>query len=203
MKLDRYLDSAKKSALGGLLIGLACIGYVNCLYNGYILLGGVIFSFGLIGIVLKKYDLFTGSIGYIKFKSLESWTLNLICLLSNIFGILCCSIAFIVVYIHNTEFWNFTTQIATNKFQQEWFIVLLKSIGCGMIIYLAVDIYKSHHSLIGILIGVPLFLISGFEHCIANVFFFVIGQLDHVEILVVNIIGNIIGAWIVRFLETI
>lgn len=44
----------------------------------------------------------------------------------------------------------------------------LKSVACGMIMFIAVDLHKQGTSL-GILIGVPLFIISGFQHSIANV----------------------------------
>ena len=44
----------------------------------------------------------------------------------------------------------------------------LKSALCGVIMYLAVAIYKKGSPL-GILLGVPLFIFCGFQHSIANV----------------------------------
>jgi formate/nitrite transporter FocA (FNT family) len=44
----------------------------------------------------------------------------------------------------------------------------LRSIFCGMIMYIAVKCYKMG-SIWGVFIGVPLFILAGFQHSIANV----------------------------------
>ena len=58
-----------------------------------------------------------------------------------------------------------SNKMASWEFSGEFF---LKSALCGVIMYLAVAIYKKGSPL-GILLGVPLFIFCGFQHSIANV----------------------------------
>lgn len=75
----------------------------------------------------------------------------------------------------------------------------VKSIACGMIMFIAVDLYKMGTSL-GILIGIPMFILSGFQHCIANMI--TMGAaLGFSWTIFVCIIGNWIGSlliWMVK-----
>ena len=48
------------------------------------------------------------------------------------------------------------------------FPFFLKSVFCGIIMYLAVKMYREKN-LFGIFFGVPLFIFCGFQHCIANI----------------------------------
>lgn len=54
-----------KSILAGLLIALAGITYLNCLDKT---VGSLLFSLGLISVILLEAKLFTGVIGYINSK---------------------------------------------------------------------------------------------------------------------------------------
>ena len=63
--------------------------------------------------------------------------------------------------------------------------------------YTAVEIYKKKQSVIGILFCVPVFILSGFEHSIADIYYFTttnIINLNSFIFILIVIIGNAIGA---------
>ena len=65
--------------------------------------------------------------------------------------------------------------------------------------YLAFDNYRKTKNVIFIIAPVMIFILSGFEHSIANLFYFsVAGMWNGKTILwlLVNILGNGIGAWV-------
>ena len=78
------------------------------------------------------------------------------------------------------------------------------SIGCGILIYYAVDIFKKHNSVIGILLCVPTFIICGFNHCIANIYYIIASReftIDALIFIIICIIGNSIGSLICNYVD--
>jgi formate/nitrite transporter FocA (FNT family) len=75
-----------------------------------------------------------------------------------------------------------------------------------MIIYIAVNNYKKASNeigkYIGIIMGIMVFILCGFEHCVANMFYFTVAgawslrTLLYVLIMVLgNSVGSIVIAW--------
>lgn len=82
--------------------------------------------------------------------------------------------------------------------------VFFKSIWCGFLMFTAVNIYKEYKSLIGIIFCIPTFILCGFEHSIADSFyFFTLNNitLPIVLFILVTIIGNAIGANLFKLLK--
>ena len=75
----------------------------------------------------------------------------------------------------------------------------LKSLLCGVIMYLAVMMYKKGTSL-GILYGIPLFIFCGFQHCIANIITLGAARMMHCSI-IVCIVGNFLGSLLMWYLS--
>ena len=75
----------------------------------------------------------------------------------------------------------------------------LKSLLCGVIMYLAVMMYKKGTSL-GILYGIPLFIFCGFQHCIANIITLGAARMMHWSI-IVCIVGNFLGSLLMWYLS--
>ena len=75
----------------------------------------------------------------------------------------------------------------------------IRSMFCGMIMYICVDIFK-RGSYIGILYGVPLFIFCSFQHCIANIIVLGVAQ-SWSWTLILAIIGNLIGSMIINVLS--
>ena len=150
----------RESILSGILIGLGSAGYLAL--GG--ILGSVIFAFGLIGVVIFGIPLYTGKAGVLKID--ESWTLVRIWFW-NVIG--CIIVGLLIKYAgSDTSITNAIT-IVDGRFEAGWLKAMLRSIGCGLIIDLSVYQFRKSGSLIPILFGVPLFILCGFYHSIADV----------------------------------
>lgn len=194
MQHKNIFNLITKSILAGLLISLAGIVYLNCPDK---IVGSLLFSLGLISVILLEANLFTGKIGYVNSKrsildSLLILVFNLVA--ATIVGLIyrCCSDA--------------AASIAESKllvFSESWWLTGLKSIGCGAAIYLAVEGYKKSKSLIPVILGVMVFILAGWNHCIADCFYMAAGSSSALAILylLVVIVGNSIGSLLIRFLQ--
>lgn len=183
------IDIIKKSIAASILIGM---GVVVLLTIGQPV-GPFLFAFGLYCICMLKLNLFTGKCGFI-FETKE-WKILLIILIVNLiagwgFGA-AMGLAYPVL----------TTAAATKI--ASWTIslgYLFQSILCGMIMYLTVVAYKEKNSIIGILLGVPLFIFCNAQHCIANVIILGIANTFN-PALGIAIIGNFLGSIIIYYFK--
>ena len=183
-----------KSILAGLLIALAGITYLNCLDKT---VGSLLFSLGLISVILLEAKLFTGVIGYINSK--RSILDSLVILIFNLVT------AIVVGFIYRGSS-DAAVMIAESKllvFSETWWLIFLKAIGCGAAIYLSVESYKQSKSLIPVILGVMTFILAGWNHCIADCFYMAAGATDLLALLylLVVIVGNSIGSLIIRLLQ--
>ena len=184
----------RESLLSGILIGLGSAGYLAL--GG--ILGAVIFAFGLIGVVICGIPLYTGKAGVLKID--ESWTLVRIWFW-NVIG--CILVGLLIKYAgSDTSITNAIT-IVDGRFEAGWLKAMLRSIGCGVIIDLSVYQFRKSGSLIPILFGVPLFILCGFYHSIADVVYLTASWRWSPEICwyyPVIVIGNYIGCNIRRLI---
>jgi len=70
--------------------------------------------------------------------------------------------------------------------------------------YLAVSIYKENKTIVGILFCVPAFILSGFEHSIANMFYFAAANMISADVVIYIIIvlaGNAVGGMLMPILK--
>lgn len=185
-----YFSLVRKSIAAALLIGL----------GDYVLLklgqplGPFLFSFGLLGVCVLGANLFTGKCGFLiedKIKPLHLLLILLVNLVAGyLFGLLfsVCDASIVAVASEKVASWDMSWSF------------LVRSILCGVIMYLAVAIYRKDSKL-GILLGVPLFIFCGFQHCIANVITLGIAQ-TFSWTLIICIIGNFIGSLATWYLCT-
>lgn len=183
-----------KSVLAGLLISLAGIVYLNCSDK---IVGSLLFSLGLISVILLEANLFTGKIGHVNSK--RSILESLIILVFNLVT------AVIVGLIYRCSS-DAAVTIVDSKllvFSETWWLTGLKAIGCGAAIYLAVEGYKKSKSLIPVILGVMVFILAGWNHCIADCFYIAAGSTNALSIpyLLVVIVGNSIGSLMIRGLQ--
>ncbi len=153
-----YLRVARLAAGASLLIGL---GDYALLKIGEPL-GPFLFAFGLLGVCALGLNLFTGKCGFIFEDDIKPSVIVTILVFNLLFGYL---IGMMFGVMDETVLAAATAKVATWSFTGEFF---LKSMLCGVIMYLAVAIYRKGSPL-GIIIGVPLFIFCGFQHSIANV----------------------------------
>lgn len=153
------------------------------------LAGSLLFSIGLITICVCNLNLFTGKVLFVNSAKQLSliWLGNLIGAIT--IGILC-----------RVSGFEFDTSI---KLSENILTTLLLAIGCNIFIGIAVYGYKVTNSMIPIILGVMGFINCGFEHCVANMFYFTVGfrWSNFSEILlflIINTLGNVIGGLLMR-----
>lgn len=158
MKIKKCARVARLAAGASLLIGL----------GDYVLLkigepiGPFLFSFGLLGVCALGANLFTGKCGFLIEDRIGIFELLTILVINLVFGYL---IGAVFGLIDESVATAAAAKVANWDISGEFF---LKSALCGVIMYLAVAIYRKGSPL-GILLGVPLFIFCGFQHSIANV----------------------------------
>ena len=124
-------------------------------------LGAFLFALGLYGVCMLGANLFTGKCGFILED--KKWRDLGIILITNLIA------GWIIGWLFSLTD-PAIHEAAVAKFNS-WDLSLgffLRSVFCGMIMYIAVKCYKLG-SIWGVFIGVPLFILAGFQHSIANV----------------------------------
>lgn len=156
--------------------------------------GPFLFALGLASVCILKLSLFTGKCGYIIRSGTSAAELaEMLCI--NILS--AAGMGTLFRHAFGDKIMQAAlAKTATWEASPEFFI---KSVLCGMIMFIAVDTYKKGH-MVGILFGVPLFILCGFQHCIANVV--TMYAADHVVIIptVLCILGNLTGSVIISWL---
>lgn len=176
-----------KSMYAGMMIALGGACYVKV---GSVI-GSLLFSIGLITVVVCKLNLFTGKILYtndIKFLSI-TWIGNLV------------GAIFIGLICHSAGFqFDVSTKLAESPLT-----TVLLAIGCNLFIGIAVYGYSLTGSMIPVILGVMGFINCGFEHCVANMFYFTIAACNQVNLLpkmilflLLNTLGNVVGGLLIR-----
>ena len=151
----------RQSLMAGLMIGLGSCGFLAL--GG--LPGAIIFAFGLVGVVLSGMLLYTGKAGVMTdIPALgKIWFWN---------AVACVALGLLVAAIGGEMADRAQTVVAGRLAQGPW-RSLLRAAGCGLIIDLSVWLYRSSKSLVPVLFGVPLFIVCGFYHSIADVVYLV------------------------------
>ncbi|MBR5389079.1 formate/nitrite transporter family protein [Candidatus Saccharibacteria bacterium] len=182
------LNLIKKSAAASLLIGLGNFALLK-LGNP---IGPIIFAFGLLGVCYLGLNLFTGKCGFLFEDKLKVRDLAIILGVNLIFGYL---VGLLFRVADPTIIEAATSKTAGWEFSIAFFV---KSLLCGVIMYLAVKMYKKGTPL-GIIFGIPLFIFCGFQHCIANVITLGVAA-SFSWSLSLAIAGNFIGSLITSFI---
>ena len=95
-------------------------------------------------------------------------------------------------------------KICEAKLTVPFFPVLVRGIFCGVLMYLAVSIYAEKNTVVGILFCVPVFIVSGFEHSIADCFYLGASGIFTLAVpafIMTVVLGNTIGAVILPLLS--
>lgn len=185
----------RSSILAGVAIGIAGFGFLAI--GG--LAGAVLFAFGLLTVVGYKLKLYTGTAGFInKGEVLDL----LVILMGNIVG---CLLVGLLTRASNLELQAAAQKILEVRLQNGALRCGLLGIGCGFIMTTAVT-FSREKNYLPLLFGVPLFIICGFTHCVADAFYYLsvpaaflkAHWLEVIGVYVSIVIGNFIGCNLVR-----
>lgn len=146
--------------------------------------GAVLFSIGLIAVVSYRLKLFTGAAGFITRKS---WWELLPILLGNIVG--CWLLAQLPTHLD-------VSAIIASRATSPWPQAFALAIGCGVLMTTAVT-FARQDKWLPLLFCVPVFILCGFYHCVADAFYYAVGwqQLcpDLLPVYLATVLGNLIG----------
>ena len=190
--------------LAGIMISIGGSVFLACLGESRIA-AAFFFTIALLCICIKGYSLYTGKIGFIPEKhDREAFSILLWGLLGNIIATALCGLA-VRYAIPNLEAVAVTA--CAGKLTQAWWQTLIRGTFCGILMYIAVSIYRDKQTVSGILFCVPVFILSGFEHSIANMFYFAVSgdffTVRGVIYLALVVLGNSLGAMMMPLLAMI
>lgn len=181
-----------KAVLSGFMIAFGCIIYLVCPNK---MVGALLFSFGLLTIICRELYLYTGKIGYIRQYGIAT---ILMTLLGNFVGTFVMGILIKFTRISYQDSVNSLVETKLNDSIPSLFIL---SIACGVMMYLAVDSYKKSRSWMFVIFPVVIFILSGFEHSIANMCYFTLANAWEPRtflLVLVMILGNAVGSWLMN-----
>ncbi len=186
----------------GFTIGLGC-----CIYEAAEnkVVGAVLFTLGLFAVCNFGLNLYTGKIGYV-FSSRNNPNIFVI-YAGNLVGAVGTGLLFRVA---RPDLAEKAIHLAEKKLSAGAVEALILGALCGTVMYIAVDNHKHNKDgfgrYLGMLIGVPLFILAGFEHSIADMFYLAMGTtkweqfLPAVGFIALVTVGNMIGAVTVHYL---
>lgn len=187
--------------LAGILITIGGTVYLSCA-DKYI--GATLFSVALLCICMKGYSLFTGKIGFIPEKhGKEEISVLLLGFLGNVIATVIGGLA-IRYAIGNVG--EIAEVVCNAKLTQTVFETFIRAIFCGILMYLAVSIYRDNKTIVGIVFCIPVFILSGFEHSIADMFYFSAAgmfSLDSLGFIFNVILGNAVGGMLLPLMSGI
>ena len=166
------------------------------------IVGAVLFSVALLCICFKGYALFTGRVGFIpEDHGKDALETLLLCLLGNALGTV---LGGSLIRLALPGLGAAALTLCEGKLAQLWWSTLIRGGFCGVLMYLAVSTWRDSKTPLGILFCIPVFILSGFEHSIADIFYFAASGLVSLRAFLfiwVVILGNALGAMILPLLN--
>ena len=185
-----------KKTLSGIAAGLCIsLGGTVFLAAENKTVGAVAFTIGLLSICYYGLSLYTGKVGYLFEKhDGEAFSVLFLGLLGNLIGTAACGLLLRVCLPAVAEK---AETVCAAKLEKDALTVFLLGCFCGILVYIAVNLYRDKKTVLGILIGIPVFILSGFEHSVADMFYLAAaGQftLRALVFVLLVIAGNSVGA---------
>lgn len=215
---NKILSFLSDSILAGFMIGIGAIVFMSS-DNRYI--GAFLFSLGLFSVVCFKYNLFTGKVGYIPLRKADYLIEVGVTLIGNLFGTFFAAMLFRAT--------RFSTAVVSGvgvsaceranssmlaKINDSYISTFVLAVFCGLLMFTAVEAYRKCKeennfagAVFGVVFPVVVFIISGFNHCIADMaYYFMAGCPEPgkaVIYFILAIIGNSVGGMIVPLFKKV
>lgn len=196
------LKILRSSIFAGICIGTAGFGFLASgiqaeTYGS--LVGAVLFSLGLLAVVGYKLKLYTGTAGFIEKNQVGELFLIL---LGNIIGCLCLAL---LARVSPMDIQGAAQKILELRLRTGALRCGLLGIGCGFLMTTAVT-FARQEKYLPLLFGVPLFIVCGFTHCVADAFYYLCVPVTFMKAHALQIlgtyacivIGNLIGCNLYR-----
>lgn len=191
------MQTLRSSIFAGICIGIAGFGYLA----EKSIIGAVLFAFGLLTVVHYSLRLYTGTAGFI--QKGEVGKLFYI-LFGNIIG---CLLVGLMARCSPMPLQETAQKILEGRLLMGPLKGFVLAIGCGMIMTTAVTFARKQQNL-PLLFGVPLFIMCGFPHCVADAFYYLCVPFSFIAYHAVEVLtfyvsivfGNFVGCNLYRII---
>ncbi len=195
-------NDMKKSLFEGIVAGIYIgIGGIAFLSLENKIVGAVAFTIALLSICLTGAQLFTGKIGYMVYSHKKADVISILgCIIGNAIGTFTCAL---VAYVGKLPIRERAISLCAAKLEMSHLSAFFTAILCGVLMFTAVYAYKEKHTVAAIFFCVPVFILSGFEHSIADMFYFSATMQFNWRVLpfiIVVILGNTVGGMLMPVL---
>lgn len=170
----RPLKVFLSAALAGLCIAIGGTVYLQLMDTSR-LAGALLFTVGLFTICLFGLHLFTGKVCYV-FDNGPTYALDLLWVwLGNLAGT-CLTAQALALTRVGPVLRERAATLCQAKLADSPVSILILAVLCNVMIYIAVEGFnRAPHDLgryLALFLGVAVFILCGFEHCVANIFYF-------------------------------
>ncbi len=191
--------SLPDGVLAGVMVSIGGAALLSCDNRT---IGALLFCIALLSICYFGFNLYTGKVGFLLADHSRSalsgafWGLA-----GNALGTLLCGllIAYALPQLREAALAACVKRLTQLPLQ-----TLLRGFFCGVLMYTAVWIYREKKTPLGILFCIPVFILSGFEHSIADMFYFALAglwRLQSLWFLLLVVLGNSLGGLFIPFLQ--
>ena len=199
------------AVLAGIFIGLAGTVYLS-VPNKFA--GAFLFGFGLLTIVCYGFKLYTGAIGYLvnQGRKTGSYAVMLaIIWAGNWIGTWLVGSALRCSRV-GSELSRKAASLCSAKVADDWISLFVLGVFCGMLMYLAVESFRRKNEIpapgpvLMVFLCVMIFILSGFEHCIADMFYFSAAgawNADSLKTILIITAGNSLGGFLLPAAELV
>jgi len=199
-----YLKVLLRAIPAGIAIGMggAVLLGTMTINPEYKWVGAILFAIGLFAVFTFGFDLYTGKVGYMFNDKPWTYVIDLlIMIVGNFIGAL-----FIAFCMPMPDQFVPGFIDARLDMLDEPLKIVLKGIFCGILMFIAADVYKNKKSYLGAFICVPVFILAGSEHCIADMYYFCaagVFTVDALCFILLAALGNAIGGVIIPLFQKV
>ena len=197
---QRSILNRLKTFMSAILAGV-CISLGGAVYLSLDnkIVGSILFAVGLFVICTMGLNLFTGKVCYV-FDNKPDYVIDVIIIwLGNLAGTFL-SARLQLLTRYGTNLSDKAKGICGTKLGDNLLSIFILAVFCNIMIYIGVEVYKSIKHEIGkyisLFLGVVIFILCGFEHCIANMYYYTMADvwsINSLFYLIVMTIGNAVG----------
>lgn len=199
--IKKQLQSLALAVLAGAAISIGGILYLSVDNK---IAAALLFTVGLYTICMQGLNLYTGKVGYLVNKPASYLVDLLVIWIGNLLGTGIAAFGVKATRIRHIS--DTAKALCQAKLDDGLLSLFLLGIFCGFLMYTAVDGYQSMHNPIILFMGVGAFILCGFEHCVADMFYFWIAGVWSVKavlgILVISL-GNSVGGVLIPLAKKI
>lgn len=197
--MRKYLDTFLLAIGAGIGIGIGGTIFLS-IENRTV--GALLFTVGLYLIVSNGLNLYTGKVGYLLGQDREYLAMLLVIWAGNLFGTYLAAEA--VRHTRISAIADRASELCQGKLSDGPVSLFLLSVFCGILMYGAVDGYRKTKNPIILFLCVSVFILAGFEHCVANMYYFSLAGVWSVKTflyLLVMTLGNSLGGVLLPLLH--